>query len=135
MRGGGLMARRSLLIVLLTALQGCLRAEAGSGSACREVNPPPMDAVQVARYLNSTREMSKTYIDADRFDRAEGTLWRFLPAINVSFRQPWMVAPMAVSVTAMKVGRKGGVPITLLRKADETVLSLEGGDLGLLVCS
>jgi hypothetical protein len=93
-----------------------------------------MDAMQVTRFLNSTREMSKTYIDASRFDLAEGTLWRFLPAINITFRQPWMVAPMAASVTAMKVGRKGGLPITLLRKSDETVLSLEGGDLGLLAC-
>ena len=128
------MARRSLLITLLTALQGCWRAEASSGSACCETTPPPMDAMQVARFLDSTREMSKTYIDAAQFDVTEGTLWRFLPPITITFLQHWMVTPMEASITAMKVGRKGSVLITLLRKTDETVLSLEGGDHSLLVC-
>jgi hypothetical protein len=132
---GADVARRSLFIALLAALQGCGRVEAGTGLRCRDASPPPMDAVQVARFLASTREMSKTYIDAARFDVAEGVLWRFTPPITVTFRQHWMVAPMTVSINAMKVRRNEGVPITLLRKTDETVLSLEGGDRGLLACN
>ena len=128
------MARRHLLLTLLTALQGCWRAEAGSGSPCRDGGPAPMDTHQVARFLDSTREISKTYIDASQFDAAQGALWAFVPPITVTFRQPWMKSPMTVSLTAMKVGRQGSVPITLLRKTDETVLSLEGGDSGLLAC-
>ena len=129
------VARRSLFITLLAALQGCGRAQAGTGLTCRDANPPPMDAEQVARFLASTREMSKTYIDAARFDVAEGVLWRFTPPITVTFRQHWMVAPMTVSINAMKVRRNEGSLTTLLRKTDETVLPLEGGDRGLLTCN
>jgi hypothetical protein len=127
-------ARRLTLISLATALQGCHRAVASVRPVCREPAPPPLSALQVERFLNSTREVQKTYIDVNQFDTAVGTLWRFQPALAVSFRQHWMSVPVIVTIVAMKVGQSTNRVATLLLRVDDSVLPLEGGDLKLLGC-